>query len=40
MIELLDYDCSDPKIAALKEHIVRRIENYLAHQISNNDIER
>ena len=40
MLELLDCNCSDPKIAALKEHITRRIENYLAHQISNNDIDK
>ena len=39
MIECLDMDSSDPKIAVLKEHIARRIDNYIAHQVINNDID-
>lgn len=39
MIECLDLNSSDPKVDALKEHIAKRIENYIAHQVTNNDID-
>lgn len=37
MIECLDFNESDPKVAALKAHIARRIDGYLARQIFNNN---
>lgn len=39
MIECLDLDQSDAKIDALQSHIARRIDMYIARQISNTEID-
>lgn len=37
MIECLEFSSDDARVKALKEHIARRIEGYLAHQLIDND---
>lgn len=39
MIEHLEFSSDDAKAKALKEHIEKRIDGYLTHQITNNDNE-